>query len=300
MHLGSTHGASIEFSHHRIAALRFGRAKLGIGLSENFEPEGPVEAPSGIGQRLDVQAGDFTAPLIETAFARQRVAGGSREITISNRLATTASASRNEARWVISSEVRFVFDLPRPTRWTLQLPQPATITESAPQSLRILVNRAVRMSWRAAGATLQANAATSWSLELATGHAEVTLDLHVGGWRDVADTVVVCRPDQLREAAIALAAIPDRHFVPLLVLEPAPMALEEVRAIFRNFRGRLDKTLGQLGAFSYAEFVHKTEQERLEFAQDWACGASCSNKCILTVRGPSATRCCGGPSSTST
>ena len=52
----------------------------------------------------------------------------------------------------------------------------------------------------------------------------------------VHDTVVLCRPQQLREAAIVLACFPSHQFTPLIVIEPPPVTEEAYRALHEAYR----------------------------------------------------------------
>lgn len=63
----------------------------------------------------------------------------------------------------------------------------------------------------------------------------------------VGDTVVVCRPDQLREAAIVLSCFPGDRVTPLVVVEPPPISEDEYRqryAQYRDIRNQRDTAIG--------------------------------------------------------
>lgn len=276
--IGSHHGAVIGFADKRINGIRIGRTQLHIGLVESFEGATPTDAPEETARTLDTQNRSFTSTLTERVTARQALTGGHRDIILRNQLETLLPTSPKADKRVIFTEVQFVFEVDAPTVWTLHMQEPATVTSVEPLALRIAVNPSTRMTWEAPDGVLRApkpepgteGPPPTWSFALPAGRTEITLRLRAGGWRDIADLVVICRPEQMREAAIALAAIPDKRFVPLMVLQPPPMKLAELRQLFSDFHPRVDRVLGEMGAFGLAEFSGKTSEEKDAFMADWA------------------------------
>jgi hypothetical protein len=71
--------------------------------------------------------------------------------------------------------------------------------------------------------------------------------------QSISDTVLVCRPEQYREAAVILSCHPADRFTPLIVLEPPPTSEDEYRKLhedYRTVRNQRDDTIGgQLGRF---------------------------------------------------
>ncbi len=268
----------IGFADNRISGIRIGRTKLHIGLIESFEGAAPTNAPQETHRALDTQNRSFTSTLTESITARQTLTGGHRDIILRNQLETLLPTSPKADKRVIFTEVQFVFEVDAPTIWTLHLQEPATLTAVEPMALRIAINPSTRMTWEAPDGTLKPpllepgaeGSPPTWSFALKAGRTDITLRLRAGGWRDIADLVVICRPEQMREAAVALAAIPEHRFVPLMVLQPPPMKLAELRQLFSDFHPRVDKVLGEMGAFGLAEFSGKTSQEKDAFMADWA------------------------------
>lgn len=276
--LGSHHGAVVGFADQRISGIRIGRTQLHIGLTESFDGAAPIEAPQETARSLDTEDRSFTSTLTESVTARQALSGGHRDIVLRNRLETLLPPSPKEDKRIVFTEVQFIFEVDAPTTWTLHLRDPATLTSAEPMALRIAINASTRMTWEAPDGSLrppQAEQATegiplTWSFALKPGRTAIQLRLRAGGWRDIADQVVICRPEHMREAAIALAAIPDPRFVPLMVLHPPPMKLAELRQLFSDFHPRVDRVLGEMGAFGLAEFSGKTSQEQDASLADWA------------------------------
>ncbi|MEU4769302.1 tetratricopeptide repeat protein [Actinosynnema sp. NPDC023794] len=77
-----------------------------------------------------------------------------------------------------------------------------------------------------------------------------------------AATVVICRPDQLREAAVVLSCVPAGGFVPVIVVEPPPMSeAEYVRGhlLAREQRDRTQQMIG--GPLGKAEVLAATRSD---------------------------------------
>jgi hypothetical protein len=264
----------MEFANDRITGLRFDRAKRQMAFTEFFDEDGVAQPPRRLRNSLDTTI-SFTGTLVETTSARQKLPCGSRQITIRNVLNTDIFSSEVSTRRSISAGIHFIFDLESPSTWAVSLDEPATITKAGPEELGLVFGRAMSITSRISQGVIRAcemdpsRTRPAWSFDLPAGRTGVTLDLDVRAWSNVSDTVVLCRPDQMREAAIAVAAVPDRRFVPLMVLESPPMSLSDFGDIFREFRSQVENTLGDRGAFGYAEFARKTDKEQLDFFQGW-------------------------------
>jgi tetratricopeptide (TPR) repeat protein len=204
------------------------------------------------------------------------LADGSREITIRSVLDTGRFNATLLSGRRIAVQIHLAFDLTSPVTWTLGLDEPAQVAERGDAMVRFALGGATSLAVQAspvAMRVLESDASSpypSCAFDLGAGKTDITIDLEVGAWANIADTVVICRPDQMREAAMALAAIPDRRFIPLMVLEPPPMSLAELAGIFKEFHAQVTKTLGEFGAFGPAEFEQKSEAEVRQHFSDWA------------------------------
>ncbi len=85
---------------------------------------------------------------------------------------------------------------------------------------------------------------------------------------EVHDTIVVCRPQQVREAAVVLSCCPADRFTPLIVVERPPITEEEYRSrydVYVETRNRRDAvtgaTLGQQAAANEIDAVRALGQE---------------------------------------
>ncbi|KIZ15714.1 tetratricopeptide repeat protein [Streptomyces natalensis] len=86
----------------------------------------------------------------------------------------------------------------------------------------------------------------------------------------VGDTVVVCRPDQLREAAIVVSCLPADRLTPVVTVEPPPMSEAEYIVLYARMREsqnglqqRIGTKLGKAEEFSRGEGARR-------FATDFA------------------------------
>lgn len=73
----------------------------------------------------------------------------------------------------------------------------------------------------------------------------------------VNDTIVVCRPEQVREAAVVLSCCPADRFTPLIVVEPSPISEDEYRRLYDGYveaRDRRDAVTG--GPLARSTAIH--------------------------------------------
>ncbi|MBY8849163.1 tetratricopeptide repeat protein [Saccharothrix longispora] len=111
----------------------------------------------------------------------------------------------------VRAVLRQVFDLPAPARWRLAVDAPAVerpdgVGFALPGAVSLRVSGSVPCSARDGGVVA----------ELPAGSSELDLTVTSEPVFDVGDTVVVCRADQVREAAVVLSCLPADRFTPLL------------------------------------------------------------------------------------
>ncbi|QQQ79047.1 hypothetical protein IOD16_11810 [Saccharothrix sp. 6-C] len=115
----------------------------------------------------------------------------------------------------VRAVLRQRFDLPAPARWRLVVDAPATETPDGvsfalPDSVTLLVSGSAPCEVVPGGVGVRLPA------------GESTLDVTVISEPvfEVGDTVVVCRPDQLREAAVVVSCLPADRVTPVVALRP--------------------------------------------------------------------------------
>ncbi|GAA3887013.1 hypothetical protein GCM10022243_59740 [Saccharothrix violaceirubra] len=106
------------------------------------------------------------------------------------------------------------FDLPEPARWLLTADAPA---ERAGDGVAFTAPDAVRLS---VSATRPCEVVENGvAVELPAGVSEVDITVASAPVYPIADTAVVCRPDQVLEAAVVLSCLPGDRFTPLLTTD---------------------------------------------------------------------------------
>jgi tetratricopeptide (TPR) repeat protein len=103
-------------------------------------------------------------------------------------------------------------------------------------------------------------------VSLPEGSSEITLDVTSEQVFAVGETIIVCRPDQMREAAIVASCLPSRHFTPILAIDPPPMAKLDYISQYNKYRQSRDGMMSQLGGtigFAESYSVDETSQLRL-------------------------------------
>ncbi|MFD1151848.1 tetratricopeptide repeat protein [Saccharothrix hoggarensis] len=115
----------------------------------------------------------------------------------------------------VRAVLRQRFDLPSPARWRLAVDAPAAETGDGvrfelPNSVSLLVSGSSPCAVDDGGVCV----------DLPAGESELTLAVTSEPVFDVGDTVVVCRPDQVREAAVVVSCLPADRLTPVVALRP--------------------------------------------------------------------------------
>ncbi|WP_410643999.1 hypothetical protein [Amycolatopsis sp. lyj-346] len=84
-------------------------------------------------------------------------------------------------------------------------------------------------------------------VSLPPGTSELTVTVASEPAFDVADTVIVCRPDQVREAAIVASCLPADRLTPIVAIEPPPMPQAEYIELYGRFRRAQDASMQRIG-----------------------------------------------------
>lgn len=113
----------------------------------------------------------------------------------------------------VRAALRQRFDLPAPARWRLAVDAPATrtgdgVSFALPDSVTLVVSGSVPCAVEDGGV----------SAELPEGVSELDVTVISEPVFDVGDTVVVCRPDQVREAAVVVSCLPADRVTPVITL----------------------------------------------------------------------------------
>lgn len=169
---------------------------------------------------------------VATTRVRQHLGAGTRELEL--------VAPRDEGPAVVL-ELRF--DLDVPVDWCLAVggvPSPSDrgVTYTLPQRLTLTVEAAA--PYVVDGGELR--------VSLPAGDTKVVLVLTSLPVFDVGDTVVVCRPEQIREAAVVVSCLPADRLTPVVAVEAPPMAQVEFIELYEEFKHSQDKSMQRIGS----------------------------------------------------
>ncbi|MER6980424.1 hypothetical protein ABT317_26505, partial [Streptomyces carpinensis] len=220
MDLGPSHG--IRF--------RFDGGLLGAALLDmHRKPPLPLRERM-LGQGVRPAA----PPVAETATTRvgQHLGVGTRELTV--------DALPDEGP-AVALRLRFALDVP--VEWCLEVegnPQPSDrgVTYSLPDRVTLTVEAS-------APCAIDGHEVR---VSLPAGGCEVVLTLTSLPVFDVGDTVVVCRPDQMREAAVVVSCLPGDRLTPVVAVEPPPMAEAEFIELYEEFKRSQDRSMQRIGS----------------------------------------------------
>ena len=187
---------------HRKPVLAAREAFAGPGLSvQEMTPPYRITTPEG-GQALT---------------STQSLGCGSREVQLTR-------------HGEVSTVVRLRLDMDVPAQWSLEIDAPARQT---PGDIAFETTNAILIGVSTtAHHTLQSRRVC---IELPTGRTDVTLMIASKPVFAVGNTIVVCRPDQMIEAAIVTSCLPADQFTPIIGVEPLP-----------NYRRGLSRTLRRI------------------------------------------------------
>ncbi|MGW2485818.1 hypothetical protein ACWCV9_01180 [Streptomyces sp. NPDC001606] len=219
MELGPSHG--IRF--------RFDDGLLGAALLDmHRKPALPLrERLLGTGVRPE----PLPTPEVPATRREQRLGIGTRHLEL------TEPAGPDPA---VALELRF--ELSAPLEW--RLTTDAT-TEPTAQGARCALPGRVTL-------TVETTAACT------VDGGEVRVALPAGGSRlvltltslpvfDVGDTVVVCRPDQIREAAVVVSCLPGDRLTPVVAVEPPPLSEADYIALYERFAHSQNVSMQRIG-----------------------------------------------------
>ena len=189
---------------------------------------------------IGVRANPLPAPEVGATHVKQELGVGVRELNLV------------EARGgQVTATLRQRFALRAPMEWRLQLDENAKLSQQDanfewPNKVTIAVEAT-------APCVLEPGAVR---VALPEGNSEVTLSVTSKPVFDVSDTIVACRPDQMREAAIVVSCLSADRFTPIIAIDPPPMHEADYISQYDEFYRSQEGAMGQLGgAMGRAEIV---------------------------------------------
>ncbi|WP_436496240.1 hypothetical protein [Actinokineospora sp. HUAS TT18] len=218
MDLGASHGIRLRFDGGRLNA---------VLLDVHRKPPLPV-AEHFLGAGVDVEP--WPSAEIPLTRVTQRLGVGTRELDLA------------ETREIeVAAILRQRFDLHAPVDWRLFLDGTPTPVDGgavyALPDLTISIETTAPCSVDRGGVLVS----------LPEGATELTVTAKSVPVFDVSDTVVVCRPDQVREAAIVASCLPGDRFIPIIPVEPPPITQAEYVARYTEFHRVQERSMSKVG-----------------------------------------------------
>ncbi|MFI2765243.1 tetratricopeptide repeat protein [Streptomyces echinatus] len=268
MELGRAHGIQLRFQDGLLVA---------VGLDVHHKAAVPlVETLVAAGRRVaahsfdsvfdeDFDAIDHAGTLGQTGYVRkshtltatQDLGIGQRELTFIQS-ATTGMPNR---RVVATLDLQFSLD--SPVEWRLAVN--GTLVTGAPDDkLRVRCGENVYLA---------VHGTVPVAFPDGGDHGVITADLPAGASRltlgvvsspdiKVTDTVIVCRPEQVREAAIVVSCLPSSRFTPIVSMTPPPMSAAEYADLWQQHEDAQEASLSLIGgALGRADLAAGSEVE---------------------------------------
>jgi tetratricopeptide (TPR) repeat protein len=270
MIFGSTSGISFEFADGALAGflVRLGAAnptELRETLTSSAGEPIALPPPSQPETSWTLGGDDWPRPITEIATSRQPFRFGERRID--SRFSISPLDLRRPsplAHVPYEAVLTFYFEVTTELLWTLQL-APAPRLQSS-QGVKLDFGHGVTFEVASNDTQMSLLAAEPGSsritANLTPGATALELRVQVRPAFDVSDTAVVCRPEQMREAAVVLSGVPGRRYVPLIVLEPPPLPRSRYEQMYAEYRGAVDRTLETTGALAMREDWESVEEIR--------------------------------------
>ena len=178
-----------------------------------------------------IQLGALAAPEVGAAVVTHDLGLGVRELELSE--------SRNGE---VTATLKQRFALRAPMSWRLRLnaegkSSQQQTTFDLPNKLRISVETTAPFVLKRDG----------MRVDLPEGRSEVELAITSKPVFSCGDTIIVCRPDQMREAAIVASCLPARDFTPIIAIDPPPMEKSDYISHYKDFARSQDVMMSQVG-----------------------------------------------------
>jgi tetratricopeptide (TPR) repeat protein len=262
MELGRTHGIRLRFEDGLLTAIR---------LDVHHKTTVPVT------EALTVDAGALNArphavdPLERPGFLRtfqtvamtQALGEGRRDLVFAQSVRT----GMLHGRVVATLEARFT--LARAAVWTITLD--GTLVTGAPDDkVRIRCGQNVYLSVHGSvpvACTRPDGGPATLRADLPAGESSLVLAVVSNPDIPVTGTVIVCRPDQVREAAIVVSCLPADRFTAVITVRPPPMREDRYRQLQQDLAAAGDASSRLIGgALGLAEVLAAGPGERQDAA----------------------------------
>lgn len=259
--IGSVHGIRFCFDTGLLSGIQIEKHRKPVySVKEQFKETSslsisPVNQPYPILRDFGVELEQDYIPDSSTFLKTTQELGiGKRQIEVCQyRKSEKSNRTEKEPTNLVVASISILFDLTNTTTWRLVLSDINNLLESKMNRLELQTQNNVSIEFECTETikveleTFGAHRNAHIQISLPQGTSKVQLKVISRPIFDFGDTVVICRPDQLREAAIVVSCLPADHFTPLIVLEPPPITEKEHQIIYKDFYNALTKQNEKVG-----------------------------------------------------
>ena len=259
--IGSVHGIRFSFDAGLLSGIHIEKHRKPIySVSEQFEATpslfiSPINQPHPMLRDLDVEWEQDYVPDISTFLrSTQELGIGKRHIEgFQYRKSEKSKRTGKKLTNSVIASLSLLFDLAENTTWQLVL-------SDFDETLERESNRVLLQMQNNVTVEFESTETIEVELEIFGTHrnARIQVMLPQGVSKiqlkvsslpvfDFGDTLVICRPDQLREAAIVMSCLPADRFTPLVTLKPPPIMEEAYKTLYREFRRALRESMAEIG-----------------------------------------------------
>lgn len=231
-----------------------------------------ISQPYPIVGKLNIELEQDYVPDSSTYLKTTQELGiGRRHIEVCQyRRSENSSRIEEELFGVIIGAISFKFDLSDSAIWQFDLSDIENTLERESNRLRLQIQSNTTIEFNSSeniefeSETFGSRRNARIQIMLPTGTSTIQIKVNSLPIFDFNDTLVICRPDQLREAAIVVSCIPGNGFTPLVTLEQPPITEEEYKFLYQEFRKLLVKFMVNAG--SELGRLEESNQEKVEDA----------------------------------
>ncbi|MFF4533761.1 hypothetical protein ACFY1P_31385 [Streptomyces sp. NPDC001407] len=229
MEFGRAHGIQFLFHDGLLTSIGLDvHHKAAMPLAETLHAEGAPVTTQPLKSVVDhdFDSLGWSGALGESGFVRMsHTLSAAQDLSAGRRSLTLTQATRTgmpNGRIVATLDVEFTLN--SPIEWNLSV-QGTRVTGAPDDRVRVRCGQHVYVAIKGTVPVAfhdRGDGCGVLATDLPTGSSELTLSIVSNPGIAITDTVVVCRPDQVREAAIVVSCLPSGRFTPVVSLTPPP------------------------------------------------------------------------------
>lgn len=244
--IGSINGIYFCFDSHTLSGIEVVRHKKLISAfreklicPKEFSISAIEEPCAEIFETINSNEGESIPDEFTFISISQNLGTGKRSLKIYQHRAEKSSRRAHASSFnTLSAALDVVYNLENDFSWQFEISHLDKILESQPQRLKIqlwhkiLVEISTTESFEITSSLANE---PGISVQLPKGHSEIRFRVSSMPEFDFAETIVVCKPDQLQEAGVVISCMQSDRFRSLVVLDPPPISVAEYKNLYRKF-----------------------------------------------------------------